>query len=230
MIALLQHVPYESPGWILSWLGGHNVPFRTINLYQNDPLPDMEEVSGLVIMGGSMNVYEEKTYPWLAAEKMFIHQFIKSGKPVLGICLGAQLIAASLGARVKRNPALEIGWYPVEILDDRQPEKLKGIFPSYFQTFHWHGDTFEVPLGAVLFASSEGCSNQGFVMGEHVLAIQFHPEITEEGIEDLIAKDSNDLFAESVFVQSAEEMRAGTHHIEKNREVLFNLLTAFFRT
>lgn len=229
MITIIQHVPYESPGWILNWLAGHSLPFRMVGTYRGDPLPAVDEVAGLVIMGGSMNVYEEKLFPWLAREKAFIRQCIQSGKQVLGICLGAQLIAASMGARVKRNSALEIGWYPVDVRNDQLPGKLRGIFPARFQTFHWHGDAFEVPADAVPFASSEACPNQGFVMGDNVLAIQFHPEMTEEGIEDLIASDGDDLFSESLFVQPAEKMREGMHHIDQNREVLFQLLTSLFQ-
>lgn len=230
MIAIIQHVPHESPGWIINWLEGNDKSFRLVDIYRGDPLPPAREIEGLVIMGGSMNVYEEALYPWLAEEKRYIRNFIHEGKKVLGICLGAQLVAASLGARVKRNAALEIGWFPIEIHEDELPAKMQGVFPLHLLTFHWHGDTFEVPEGGAPFASSEACPNQGFAFGEHVLAIQFHPEMTESGIEDLIAHDAEDLLSESVFVQTAEEMRKGITNIEHNKEVLFKLLNSFFRT
>ena len=229
MIVILQHVHFESPGWILDWLENRQLPFLLVDVYREDPLPGLEDTSGLVIMGGSMNVYDEPLFPWLAMEKEFIRECILSGKKVLGICLGAQLIAASMGARVRRNPALEIGWYPVDIQPQRAPRYLQGVLPDRFMTYHHHGDTFEIPEDAVPFASSEACLNQGYAIQDNVLALQFHMEMTEEGIEDLLMNDDGDLFSESVFVQTAEEIRSGMVHIPENRDMLFNLLTAFFR-
>ncbi len=228
MIAILQHVPYESPGWILDWIVGRGIDHRLVDPFRGQSLPDPEDIRGLVVMGGSMNVYEEHLHPWLAQEKQLIRACIDDGKKVLGICLGAQLVAASLGARVRRNAALEVGWFPVDINHSRLTPFLDGVFPARFATFHWHGDTFEVPAGGRAFASSEGCTNQGFVLGHHVLAMQFHPEIKEEGIEDLIANDADDLLSESVFVQTAGEIRSGTAHIAENREILFRIMDAFF--
>ena len=229
MITILQHVHYESPGWILNWLKETGREYRLVDLYRNDPLPAPAETDGLVIMGGSMNVYEEHLHPWLADEKKFIGTCIREDKKVLGICLGAQLIAASLGARVRRNPALEIGWFQVDIQADSLPGYLEGVLPPRFMTYHHHGDTFDIPEGGVAFASSEACPNQGFAIGDHVLALQFHLEMTEQGIEDLIQNDAGDLFSESVFVQTAGEIRAGMENIRANRELLYNLLHAFLK-
>ena len=228
MIAILQHVPYESPGWIYDWLVRQDLEYRHIDLHRGQSLPGPEDVDGLVVMGGSMNVYEEHLYPWLAKEKQLIRTCIDDGKRVLGICLGAQLVAASLGARVRRNAALEIGWFPVDINRSRLPAYLAGIFPARFTTFHWHGDSFDVPAGGIAFASSEACANQGFIMGRHVLAMQFHPEMKKEGVEALITNDADDLLSESVFVQTAGEIRSGEENIRRNREILFRLMNAFF--
>ena len=228
MIAIIQHVPYESPGNILTWLTDNNIAFQLVDVYKNDPLPALEAINGLIVMGGSMNVYEEKQYPWLTAEKEFIRRCIVHQKKVFGICMGAQLIAAAMGAKVKRNAALEIGWYPVTTLDVKLPKKLQGVFPAEFTTFHWHGDMFDFPAGSRSFASSEACPNQGFTMGKNVLAMQFHPEITGEGVEDLIVNDTDDLFTESVFVQTVEEIRQGKTNINNNRKILFDLLVSFF--
>jgi len=227
MIVILQHVPYETPGWIVNWLEDNHMPYMPVDIYRGDALPEVKDISGLIIMGGAMNVYEENLYPWLATEKKFIAEAIRQKKKVLGVCLGAQLVAAALGARVKRNPALEIGWYPVDIAGGKLPAFLQGIFPEKIQTFHWHGDMFENPDGAKPFASSEACPNQGFVFGENVLALQFHLEITSQGMEDLMTNDAEDLLSESVFVQSAERIREGMVQMEKNRDVLFRLLNVF---
>ena len=228
MIAIIQHVPYETPGLILDWLNDNNVAYKLVDVYKGDSLPALKTISGLILMGGSMNVHEENLYPWLAAEKEIIRRCIIHRKKVFGICLGAQLIADSLGAKVKRNAALEIGWYPVTIRENQLPGYLKKAFPEEFMTFHWHGDTFELPEGCKHIAGSEACPNQGFSVGKHVLALQFHPEITEQGIEELILNDTDDLFSESVFVQSVEEIRSGKTNIDTNKTILFNLLKSFF--
>lgn len=229
MIGIIQHVPYESPGWIINWLKSRRVANQLVDIYKGDPLPALEEISGLILMGGSMNVYEEKLHPWLIPEKEFIRRCIGHGKQVLGICLGAQLVATCLGAKVKRNAALEIGWYPLKINESRLPERLKEVFPEEFTTFHWHGDTFETPVGARSFASSEATDNQGFTFGDNILAIQFHPEITGDGIEDLINHDTDDLFSESLFIQNVAEMRQGKINMDENKKIMFDLLESFFR-
>lgn len=228
MIAIIQHVPYETPGYILDWLTANNFNYKLVDVYKGDPLPPLKAIDGLILMGGSMNVHEENLYPWLVAEKEIIRRCIIHRKKVLGICLGAQLIADSLGAKVKRNAALEIGWYPVKIRETQLPGYLKKVLPEEFTSFHWHGDTFELPEGCKHIASSEACPNQGFSKGKHVLALQFHPEITDQGIEELIQNDTDDLFSESVFVQSVEEIRNGKINIETNKTILFNLMKSFF--
>lgn len=228
MIAIIQHVAHESPGWILDWLSAHNMAYMLVDISREDPLPSSNEIDGLIVLGGSMNVYEESRYPWLSEEKDLIRRCIKHQKKVFGICLGAQLISVSLGAKVKRNAALEVGWYPVHFPEGKLPKHLGNVFPGDLMTFHWHGDMFEIPQGARLFATSEACNNQGYTYGKHVMAIQFHPEMTEEGINKLIMHDTDDLFSESVFVQTVEQIRQGFTHITENKEFLFRVLTSFF--
>lgn len=228
MISILQHVPFETPGAIETWLEENNIGYAVSPVYKGVPLPDVNECSGLIILGGSMNVYEEKQFDWLSNEKTFIREFAAAGKKILGICLGAQLLAHSLGASVKRNPALEIGWFPVKIDTDKLPERLQGVFPEEFQSFHWHGDTFEIPAGASGFAHSEGCANQAFLLNDHVLGLQFHPEMTETGLEDLLLNCSEDLLSESVFVQGGEEIHNGKIYLQENHLILNKLLNAFF--
>lgn len=228
MIHILQHVPFETPGYIQSWFERHNRAFTLVKVFAGEPLPGAGKTEGLVILGGPMNVYEQRQFHWLRKEKEGIGDLAAKGTKVLGICLGAQLLANSLGAVVKRNPALEIGWFPVDVDSDSLPDVYTGIFPHRFQTFHWHGDQFELPIGAIGFARSEGCANQGFLLEDHLLGLQFHPEITVDGVEALLTHCAEDLLSESVFVQGGEEIRSGMKHIPQNHKIMDAVLTAFF--
>jgi len=165
----------------------------------------MDLFDWLIILGGPMNVYEEDRYPWLADEKRFIEKAVRQEKRVLGICLGAQLIADVLGARVKRNRDKEIGWFPVLQIETGPRSNLFEYLPGTFLTFHWHGDTFDLPAGAILAARSEGCDHQAFVYGDRVVGLQFHLETTREGVEKLLRNCSADM-TEGKFVQKPDVM------------------------
>ena len=206
-IHYLQHVPFEGPGFIESWalVRGHRL--TATRLYAGHRLPATEEFDWLFILGGPMNVYEESRYPWLAREKRFIGEALREGKVLIGICLGAQLLACVLGAKVTRNPCVEIGWYPVQKASQASQSSLSGFLPDSFPAFHWHGDTFEIPRGAVHLARSEACENQAFAFDERVVAFQFHLESTRESVENLIHSCPEDL-AEGPFIQSPLHMLA----------------------
>ncbi len=204
----LQHVPFEGLGCIEPWLieNGHAV--SCTRLWAGDRLPDIENIDGLIVMGGPMGVYDEAIYSWLAEEKAFIQQIIAQNKPVLGICLGAQLIAEVLGSRVTRlreqaagnvwkNSQREIGFFPVA--GDGK------IFPEEFTAFHWHGDTFGIPEGAVHLASSAACENQAFIYKDNVLALQFHLETTEQSLLSLYAHCKDEVTC-GPFIQTLEKM------------------------
>lgn len=227
MIGILQHASYEPPGLIEDWLQDVDIPYGIVRLDKGEPLPDWRKIHGLIIMGGPMNVYEDQLYPFLSAEKELIKSMIQHEKKVLGICLGAQLVAHSLGARIRRNSAMEIGWYPVTMFSDL-PEQYRSVFPSEFTTFHWHGDMFEFPEGANTIACSDACPSQAFLYKDFVLGIQFHLEMTRDGVDSLIQHCSGDLLSESVFIQCAEELRDGDRNIQSNREILYKLLDLFF--
>ena len=206
-IHYLQHVPFEGPGFIESWalVRGHRL--TATRLYAGHRLPATEEFDWLFILGGPMNVYEESRYPWLAREKRFIGEALREGKVLIGICLGAQLLACVLGAKVTRNACVEIGWYPVQKASQASQSSLSGFLPDSFPAFHWHGDTFEIPRGAVHLARSEACENQAFAFDERVVAFQFHLESTRESVENLIHSCPEDL-AEGPFIQSPLHMLA----------------------
>jgi GMP synthase-like glutamine amidotransferase len=222
-IHYLQHVPFEGLGHIESWAkaSGHGL-FLT-RLYNQEALPALESFDWLIIMGGPMNVYEEDLYPWLAVEKRLISQAIGARKIVLGICLGAQLIADVLGARVYRNQHKEIGWYPLSLTEQGRHSPLFHALPQRFTAFHWHGDTFDMPDGATWLAQSSGCRNQAFSYAGHVLALQFHLESTSESIRDIIANCGDEIIP-GPYVQSTKDMIAAQEEMVNTHAVMEKIL------
>jgi GMP synthase-like glutamine amidotransferase len=199
----LQHVSFETPGLLAGEIRERGFALRTTALYDHEPLPSTAEFDVLIVMGGPMSIHEEAEYTWLRAEKELITAAIREGKKVLGICLGAQLIAAVCGARVYPNPQKEIGFWPVRWVDG-------GFGPAgaVETVFHWHGETFDLPVGAVLLASTGACVNQAFSLGDRVLGVQFHPEVTEEIIRGMVGHEGWEL-VEGRYIQSAGEIMEG---------------------
>lgn len=181
-VAVLQHVPFEGAGSILSWAKKRKALITVVRLYESVTLPMPGQFDVLIVLGGPMSANDEKDLPWLRKEKQLIANTIREGKPILGVCLGAQLMASALGARVYQEKQKEIGWFTVysagNIAGFRFPEKLKA--------FHWHGETFDLPIGAVRLASSDACVNQAFQMGNRAIGLQFHLETTPENVDSLV--------------------------------------------
>jgi GMP synthase-like glutamine amidotransferase len=214
----LQHVPFEGLGFIHDWAASLGAEITCTRLFAGETLPGMADFDLLVVMGGPMGVHDHANHPWLITEKKFIRQAIDADKRVLGICLGAQLIADALDAKVIAGPQKEIGWYPVQ-REDPAPY----IIPDGLIAFHWHGDTFDIPAGAIRLASSEACCNQGFVYDNRVVALQFHLETTAETMEALVKNCEHELVA-APFIQSAEQMRNGAVHFEDANRAMKSLL------
>ncbi len=219
----LQHVAYEGLGGIDSWIQAKGVQLNGTRFFNNSVLPDPVSVQALIILGGPMSVHDESAYPWLVAEKKFIEQVIKAGKPVLGICLGAQLIADVLGARVYPNKHKEVGWFPVELTREGQNAPCMKTFPPSFMGFHWHGETFEIPAGAVRLARSAACENQAFLYGHNVIALQFHPEVNIPLTQLLVMKAKDDLVP-AEFVQSESEILGNKDGVRQNGNYIVGLL------
>lgn len=212
----LQHVPFEDLANIEIWAKDRGHSLSKTLLYDGEPTPDLDKFDWLVIMGGPMNIYDEETFPWLAREKRFIKRSITSDKIVLGICLGAQLIADVLGGGVRRNEHREIGWHRVSLTPEGLRSRIFGALPGQFTAFHWHGDTFEIPPGAVRTAESRACPNQAFEVGK-TIGLQFHLESSMDSIDHLI-ENCRDELAGGEFVQQPEELMGGTRcFIEINR-------------
>ena len=199
---VLQHVPFEDIGSIGSWLAERDAQITYTRFYQKALLPDLKTIDLIIAMGGPMSVNDELELPWLREEKRFIRSAIQNGIPVLGICLGAQLIASSLGARVYRNPLKEIGWFPIEAT----PAAGEGFrFPAKCEVFHWHGETFDLPANAVRLAKSAACENQAFQIARNVLALQFHLETTPENLRGLIENCERELVP-GAYVQTKQQL------------------------
>jgi GMP synthase-like glutamine amidotransferase len=222
----IMNVPFEEPGYILDWMEEKGHDLQVWKLYGSYLLPEAEDVDMLVVMGGPMSVYEEDKFPYLAGEKQLLRDCIRLKRKVLGICLGAQLIAEALGSRVFKNREKEIGWFPVRTEGEYGELDIHSAFPEHYMPFHWHGETFDLPGGATNLGSSEACRNQGFLYADHVLALQFHLEITPEITEGLLQHASHDLTA-GPFVQSEREIREGLENCPGNKALLFGLLDRF---
>lgn len=216
---LLQHAAFEGPAAIQDWITGNGHTLTTTKLYRGDLLPSLPDFDFLIVMGGPMGVEEIQQYPWLAAEREFIRQSIDAHKYMLGICLGAQLIARACGAKVTRNIHREIGWFDVTIENQYLPEALHDVFPAKTEVFHWHGDTFEIPEGASHFATSEACRNQGFILYGRVIGLQFHIETTADSAA-LLVKNCGDELDGSLYVQSASEILADSTRFIKINQLL----------
>ena len=193
MLHCLQHVPFEDLGTIRHWAERRGLETRTTHLFENECLPvNLEDIDLLVVLGGPMGVSDLKQHPWLLEEKRFLRRALKAGFPVLGICLGAQLLAECLGAQVTRNPVREIGWFEVHG-DSAFQKRLNGSLSNRYFAFHWHGDTFQIPDGAIPVGSTDGCANQGFLWKERVLGLQFHLETTPTLASNLLTHCADEM-------------------------------------
>lgn len=203
-VQVLQHVPFEDIGSMRAWFATRGAELQYTRFFENPGLPDPAGLDLIVAMGGPMSVNDEEIHPWLRDEKRFLRETIEQGVPVLGICLGAQLIANALGADVYPNTQKEIGWFPIEGID--VPEG-RFRFPERSEVFHWHGETFDLPQNAVQLAYSAACKNQAFQIGERVIALQFHLETTPESADSIITNCRDELVADAPYIQSESELR-----------------------
>lgn len=229
----LQHVPFEGLGSIADWAEANGHTMQRVALYANDELPSVDEVQGVVVMGGPMGVHDHQQYPWLLPEQAFIQAVIAAGKPVLGICLGAQLIAMALGAQVSAGKTKEIGWWPVFSRQQASVSNAVVEWPTEQRVLHWHGDTFDCPDGAVSLAYSEVTAQQAFRYQQHVLALQFHLESTAESIQVLIGACRDELpypdASQSISqVQTESQLKAGQRYIPACQAWLKALLDELF--
>ncbi len=191
-VLVLRHVPHEHLGTLAVTLKANNITYEYVNFYEkNTPNISIKDLGGLIILGGPMNVYETDRYSYLRMEDRLIKEAVEKDVPILGICLGAQLIAKALGSRVIKNKQKEIGWYPLKITQEGSKDKLFRHCYSEEIVFQWHGDTFEIPNGAVHLAESTLCKNQAFRYSHNVYGLQFHIEVTPEMISEWLNVPEN---------------------------------------
>jgi len=224
-IHYFQHVPFEGLGNIEDWIQSKGHDLSATRFYEEDALPELDHIDWLIVMGGPMGVNDEHLYKWLAGEKKFIRQAIDRGIRVLGICLGAQLIASVLGARVYPNAQKEIGWHPVELTPEGTVCPMFAGLPNELMTLHWHGDTFDLPDGASHLAQSKACRYQAFAYGRRVLALQFHWDLKKENVEMLIRQCGHEL-VDAPYIQSAEYMLAQENYFKTLPEYMSKVLNA----
>jgi GMP synthase-like glutamine amidotransferase len=223
-IHVFQHVAFEGPGLIADWAHLNHVTLSYTRFFNGDALPNAFDFDLLVVMGGPMGVYDDVQFPYLPAEKAFIKQSLDAGKKVLGICLGAQLLANVLGVSVTQNNHKEIGWFPVQKGQDSHP-----FFAGFYEQpslpiFHWHGDTFALPEGALHLFKSEATASQAFIHNNHAIGLQFHLELKKSNMDDMVLHCGNEL-NNALYVQSREQLFNGFdlyHHHCKT--LLFGLL------
>lgn len=215
-----KHVPFEGLGSIEKWADGRTETITATRFYNGDMPPSTDAFDWLVIMGGPMNIYEEDRYPWLSIEKRCIRDAINRRKTVLGVCLGAQLIADALGSMVYPNEYKEIGWFPIKkhaAIENNLP------FPDEIEVFHWHGDTFDLPPKSIRLAQSEACKNQAFIYGDRVVGLQFHLELTKEGVGDLIQNCAHEL-VEGPYIQAPQAMLSCDFRFHQTNLIMERLL------
>lgn len=222
---ILQNAEGEGPGILEECLKTRGWAWKTIHLYLEEKIPiDWPDSSLLVVMGGPMNVYEEETYPFLREETQLIKMALRNGLPIMGFCLGAQLLAKALGARVLKGHKKEIGWYPAQLTEQGEKDHLLSSFPKEVMVFQWHGDTFELPGRAVRLFSSENYLNQAMRVGGMNYGFQFHFEITLEMLGDWIRDNKEEV--DNLGVKGLEEKIV--HDASANLPMLHSLARSFF--
>jgi GMP synthase-like glutamine amidotransferase len=219
----LQHVSFEGLGSIESWLEATGHKITKTRFFKSENLPEPDQLDLLIVMGGPMSVNDEDAFPWLVQEKQFIRNIIESGKSVLGVCLGAQLIASALGAKVYKNAVKEIGWFPVQGIPST--DRTAFNFPPSAEVFHWHGETFDLPSGAIRLARSRGCENQAFQFGRSVIGLQFHLETTPESAQEIVKHCRNELVASEYIQSESEILGAATEKYRSINDLMGKVLS-----
>ena len=219
----LQHVPFEGLGCIEDWISAHQCACSSTQLFAGAELPESGDFDFLIVMGGPMGVHDEDKHPWLRQEKRLITATIDRGTPVLGICLGTQLIADCLGAEVFPNAHKEIGFWPIQWVPEAKSLPYLAPVNPEPTVFQWHGHTFDVPEGALRLARSALCENQGFVFEDRVIGLQFHLESTPHSVEQLLTHCADELMP-GTGVQPEAEIRSGCRNLNHINMLMRSIL------
>jgi len=229
-VLIIKHVEIEGPGLIEYCLDQKRISYQVLCLDSGVRLPKPEDFTHIVLLGGPMNVYEEDRYPFLKNEDLFVKEAIQRGKSILGICLGAQLMAKALGAKVFKAPVKEVGWYDVSLTRIGSRDPLFSDLPKTFSVFQWHEDTFEIPKAGKLIATSSPISHQAFRYGENAYGLQFHLEVTEEMITEWVETYGEENGSAQTFPFSKAQVLTETQiKIETHTRTGMKFLENFFR-
>jgi len=222
-IHCFQHVDYEDLGCIKDWcnIKGHKITYT--KFYKGESLPRTANFDWLIVMGGPMGCYDDEIYSWLPHEKKVIKAAIQDNKTIIGICLGSQLVAEVLGAKVYRNLDKEIGWYDVMLTEQGKSASITNGMHEVSKVFHWHSDTFDLPHNTIHIFYSEACKIQSFLYKDNVLGLQFHFEVTEESIKSMIKHGRHELKNEK-YIQSEKEILSLIKNVELNNKTMFQIL------
>ena len=219
-VHILQHVAFEEIGSIDAWLTQRNANVSYTRFHESTELPSLSEINLVIIMGGPMSVHDEVEFPWLVEEKSFLREALRAGIPMLGICLGAQLLASALGAEVYTNSQKEIGWFDISNVQNSNVFQ----FPDTVTVFHWHGETFNLPEGAVQLARSAACEQQAFQFNDNVIGLQFHLETTPDSINSMIQHCYSDIITNK-FIQTVPVIKsAKSDCFDKINTLIFTIL------
>jgi len=202
LLHVIKHTAFEGPGAIATWAKERGHGLETTEIEQGQALPSPRDFDALILLGGPMSVTDEKTVPWLKPEKALVRESLALGRKVLGVCLGAQMIASALGAKIRRNEFREIGWFPVETTVAGRAHPFFKSMPRALCVLHWHNETFELPQGAVLLARSAACEHQAYAIGTQVLGVQCHMEVDAASLKDMAEGISDELEPGGPFVQN----------------------------
>ena len=220
----IRHESFEKEGEIAVWAAQRGHSLASTDLWSGQALPDLSSFDWCIVMGGPMGVYDEAEYPWLAAEKRFLRSAVDAGKLVLGVCLGAQLLSVVLGGAVTRNAQREIGWFPVTATPGAAESRIFSSLPERYEAFHWHGDTFSIPPGALWTAQSEACAHQAFEACEgRVVGLQFHLETNAASLDEISVNCADEIIV-SRYVQPAREMAGRPERLTGLRGLLDGIL------
>lgn len=222
-IHYLQHASFEGPGSIATWAQSRHHVLTGTSLFRNESLPSPREFDHLVVMGGPMSVHDQKEYGWLKDEMKLIDETLRAGKKILGICLGAQLLAHVLGARVYPARQKEIGWFPVHMLPEARLSPRTAGLPESFMVFHWHGETFDLPKGTTHLAETTVCPNQAFEYAGQAIGLQFHLEVRSDDVREMVRNCGHEIVGGG-YVQSREEILGSNAQFDAMEPLLFDLL------
>ncbi len=222
-IHIFQHVEFEGPALIGDWAVENKHPVTVTRFFKGDPVPAIHSFDLLIVLGGPMGIDDIQQYPWLREEIDFLQEVLAQKKPILGICLGAQLIAKALGSSVYQGRQKEIGWFPLSIFKNNFPKELQKQIPDEPVVFHWHGDTFDLPGNSKILASSIATPHQAFIYNDNVIALQFHLETTRESVINLLEHAGDEIIKDD-YIQTPEQMLETQQYIEDNRKLLDAIL------